>query len=421
MPMAGIIGSFASPQAVRALGVAEAADAAYLGNSSVLRREDGSLDAGPVSGVNAAAEAASAARWLKAGLVPGATPAERSMAQRALLDLRLLLRPGGAAVAAWHPYWRHVWPRDASWVVAALSMAGHRDDALSVLKFLQGVQSQDGTWEARYLLTGDGPVADGRAAQLDANGWVPWAVWTWYVSGTQSQSVLDRSTLARLWPMVRRAADTASGSIGQRGLPPPGPDYWESRTDQVTLGTAAPLLVGLRSAAALAAVLGYDRDAARWSASARRLDAGIAGAFAPLGYPRAPEPGSGADAAVTFLAPPFAAPTPDVQRAVRATALKLRGPNGGVVPGEDWRHGRDTTWTPQTAFFALAAAASGDQASADRWLSWLAAHRTSLGSLPEKVDRVGAPASVAPLGWTAAIVLLALTAQERPLPIPPAT
>ena len=99
----------------------------------------------------------------------------------------------------------------------------------------------------------------------------------------------------------------------------------------------------------------------------------------------------------------------------------LRGPNGGVVPGEDWRHGRDTTWTPQTAFFALAAAASGDQASADRWLSWLAEHRTSLGSLPEKVDRNGAPASVAPLGWTAAIVLLALTAQERALPIPPAT
>jgi glucoamylase len=341
------------------------------------------------------------------------------MAERALLDLRLLLRPGGAAVAAWHPYWRHVWPRDASWVVAALSITGHRGDALSVLRFLQQVQSKNGTWEARYLLTGVGPVADGRAAQLDANGWVPWAVWTWYVSGNSAQAVPDRAALARLWPMVRKAADTAARSIGKGGLPPPGPDYWESRTDQVTLGTAAPILTGLRSAAAVADALGYSRDAERWRTSARRLDAGIAAAFAPLGYPRTPDAGSGADAAVTFLAPPFSVPAADVQRAVRSTAARLRGPNGGVVPGEDWRHGRDMTWTPQTALFALAAAASGDRRSADRWLRWLADHRTSLGSLPEKVDRDGRPASVAPLGWSAAIVLLALTAQERELPTPP--
>jgi glucoamylase len=421
MPMAGIVGSLVSAQSVRAIAVDEAADAHYFGTSSVLRRSDGSFDVGPVSGVNPATEAAAAARWLDDGLIPGKTPVEVSMAERALLDLRLLLRPGGAAVAAWHPYWRHVWPRDASWVAAALSATGHRDDALSVLRFLQGVQSRDGRWEARYLLTGDGPVADGRPAQLDANGWVPWAVWSWYASGNADRAAPDRAALARLWPMVRTAADAAARSIGERGLPPPGPDYWESRTDQVTLGTAAPLLTGLRSAAAVAEALGYERDADRWHTSARQLDAGIAAAFAPLGYPRSPEPGSGADAAVTFLAPPFAPATPEIQQAVRSTAHRLRAPNGGVVPGEDWRHGRATTWTPQTAFFALAAAAAGDSHGADHWLRWLAAHRTSLGSLPEKVDREGRPASVAPLGWTAAIVLLALTAKERPLPIPPTT
>ncbi len=420
LPMAGIVGSFGSLQAVRAVGVAEAADAAYLADSSVLRHSDGSLDVGPVSGVDPATEAATAARWLQRGTVPGATLTERSMAERALLDLRLLLRPGGAAVAAWHPNWRHVWPRDAAWVVSALSMTGHRDDALSVLQFLRNVQSPDGTWEARYLLTGDGPVADGRSPQLDANGWVPWAVWIWYVTGPGRRAAQDRSTLARLWPMVRGAADAAAGSLGDNGLPPPGPDYWESRTDQVTLGTAAPLLAGLRSAAALARALGYERDADRWRTSALQLEAGITSSFAPLGYPRVPEAGSGADAAVTFLAPPFAAPMSDIQRAVRSTAARLQGPNGGVIPGEDWRHGRETTWTPQTALFALAAAASGDRSGADRWLRWLAGHRTSLGSLPEKVDRDGRPASVAPLGWTAAIVLLALTAKERSVPVPPA-
>jgi GH15 family glucan-1,4-alpha-glucosidase len=41
-------------------------------------------------------------------------------------------------------------------------------------------------------------------------------------------------------------------------------------------------------------------------------------------------------------------------------------------------------------------------------LDWLEAHRTAMGSLPEKVDGAGQPASVAPLSWTAAAVLLTL-------------
>ena len=43
-------------------------------------------------------------------------------------------------------------------------------------------------------------------------------------------------------------------------------------------------------------------------------------------------------------------------------------------------------------------------------LSWLAAHRTEQGSLPEKVLHDGRPAQVAPLAWTAANTLLALDA-----------
>jgi hypothetical protein len=35
------------------------------------------------------------------------------------------------------------------------------------------------------------------------------------------------------------------------------------------------------------------------------------------------------------------------------------------------------------------------------------------------VDADGLPASVAPLAWTAATVLLALTAQQTALPVPP--
>jgi GH15 family glucan-1,4-alpha-glucosidase len=56
---------------------------------------------------------------------------------------------------------------------------------------------------------------------------------------------------------------------------------------------------------------------------------------------------------------------------------------------------------------------------AGRLLSWLSAHRTRLGSLPEQVSAQGRPVSVAPLDWTDAVVLLALLAQDHHLPVPP--
>jgi glucoamylase len=109
--------------------------------------------------------------------VPGATEVEQELATRALLDMRLLTRPSGASAAAWYTFWDFCWPRDASWVIAAFAATGHHAEGLSVLKFLQKAQKDDGTWEARYHLIDATPVADGRRWQLDANGWVPWATW----------------------------------------------------------------------------------------------------------------------------------------------------------------------------------------------------------------------------------------------------
>jgi GH15 family glucan-1,4-alpha-glucosidase len=126
------------------------------------------------------------------------------------------------------------------------------------------------------------------------------------------------------------------------------------------------------------------------------------------------------DAAVTFLAPPYAAPDAEVDAAVLTAENRLALPGGGVLPGEHWQGNRTQAWTPETAMFALAAASSGRTGEATAQLDWLAAHRTSLGVLPEKVDQHGHPASVAPLGWTAALVLLALHALDHPLPTPPA-
>src|SRR5918997_110918 len=111
----------------------------------------------------------------------------------------------------------------------------------------------------------------------------------------------------------------------------------------------------------------------------------------------------------------------DWTRRSRASSPRpaIRAPNGGVLPGENWTQDPTVAWTPEMALFALAAAAAGDGEEADRRLGWLAAHRTTLGAFPEKVDGDGEPQAASPLAWTEAIVLLTLAAGIEPLPAPP--
>jgi GH15 family glucan-1,4-alpha-glucosidase len=344
---------------------------------------------------------------------------QRELATRALLDLRLSVLPDGAVVAGFHPGWEYAWPRDSSFVAAALAATGHAADAVNILRFLQRMQHADGTWEARYHPDGSGPVSDGRPAELDAVGWVPWAVWSWAVTQQLTPGGPARAELEQLWRMVTKAADAAMASITSNGLPRPAMDYWEDKPIVQTLGTAAPLLAGLRSAADLADRVRDTTDEARWSAAATKLSAAITRTFGRTGYQRTPDTGSGADAAVTFLGPPFASPDHAVTAAANSAQHALAEPNGGLRPGAAWHGAAGVAWTPETAMFALFDAGTGQTAAARQSLSWLAAHRTSLGELPEQVAPSGKPVSVAPLAWTDAIVLLTLRAQDHQLPVVP--
>jgi GH15 family glucan-1,4-alpha-glucosidase len=125
----------------------------------------------------------------------------------------------------------------------------------------------------------------------------------------------------------------------------------------------------------------------------------------------------GADAIVTVLGPPFAPPRDAVTAAIERAHQVLTQPNGGVTPGEQWRTD-GVSWTPQTALFALSAAARGDRSTAEALLAWLDEHRTPTGALPEKVNRDLSPAGEAPLAWTTSLVILTASALNHPLPIP---
>ncbi|MDT0165252.1 glycoside hydrolase family 15 [Actinotalea sp. AC32] len=342
--------------------------------------------------------------WLAEGTVPGP---ERyaDMAEQALRDLDALVLADGAALAAASPYWRYVWPRDASFTAAALARTGHPDDAHAVLLYVQRMQrarSDDGLMHARYLPDGSGGVPDDRGYQLDGSGWVLWAVAQWW----DATEGADLDALEELRPLVTASLASIRANVGETtGLPVASPDYWEVHEDRPTLGTLAPLLAGTRAVAPVLSALGEPPADDLVALLERGLQE-----FEP-GYPRRLG-GEERDTAVAFLMPPFGPADDQVEEVWREAAVGMSRPAGGLAPGEGWKED-GVSWTPETAVWALTAAASGDTEQAEHWLDWLDAHRTDLGSLPEKVLWDGSPSAVAPLAWTASTVLLTLDELDR--------
>lgn len=374
-------------------------------------------ESGPLPGAaTPAADEVGVAREILAGTdLPGRGTPYAAMAEEALLDIGVLTFPNGAAVAAGSPYWRYVWPRDAGYMAAALTVSGRPELAYAQLVYVAAMQEDDGTWQARYLPDGSRGVPDDRGLQLDGIGWTLWATWV-FAGATGS----DPTPLAA---MIRRSVGAALAALDPvTGLPRASQDFWEMDLDEATLGSAAPLLLGLRTGRDLLSLIdgsGGDVElAARAADGADRLADAVATGFGAHGYARRISGTGGRDASVAFLLPPFAPRADGVEAAWRAAVDATTLGNGGVRPGEEWTD-HATGWTPQISLHALTAASTGDTALAHRLLSWLDVRRTALGALPEKVTAAGRPSAVAPLGLTGATVLLALAALEgRPLPVP---
>ena len=345
-------------------------------------------------------------RWLNSGTIPGAGTAWADMVRYALLDLRQLSQPVGLLAAGAGENWGFSWPRDNAFAAAALAKTGHAHEAEQILGFLASVQGDDGGFQARYLLGSDDPP-DGRSPQSDGAGWALWAL-----DQVAASSTDPRATAAQFQDLLESATGFALDQVsdGSR-LPPASSDYWEQREAKLTLGTAAPLLAGLQASARLYAVLDDPVAAARSTRAADGLELLVTQGFQPGGYERY-ETSGGTDASICFLMPPFTdRPSADVVTAWRRYQVDAMRPAGGLAPGVSWKQD-GISWTPETALVALAAASDGDSLVAGHWLDWLSAHRTSWGSLPEKVNSDGTPGGPAPLAWTAASVILAVAALD---------
>jgi GH15 family glucan-1,4-alpha-glucosidase len=342
--------------------------------------------------------------WVAAGTMPDIGPEYADMIQMALLDLHTLTLKNGATLAGWSSSWRYVWPRDAAFVATALARTDHAADAQQIMLFLEAVQQNDGLFYGRYRPDGVGAGADGRGIQLDGTGWALWAIAqiAATLEPTQRAAFLDS-----VKPLLVRSTSAALKLIdNEQTLPPPSPDFWELDEQELTLGTAAPLLAGLQAARDVYDELGWTATASRAAQGSRRLSLAIEKAFGSAGYPRYPH-GTEPDASIMFLLPPIGSTIdPAVVSAWQSAQEMMRRPAGGLAPGVGWRDD-GVSWTPPTAMYAMTSAALGADEAALETLSWLNVHRTALGALPEKVLSNGRPAAVAPLGWTAAIVIIA--------------
>jgi glucoamylase len=344
------------------------------------------------------------AAWLAAGTVPRVSGLSGDMVAVALLDLHVLSRPYGVPVAGWSSPWRYVWPRDSALVAAAFARTGHIGDAERILDFLQQVQPDSGLFQARYLPDSSG-VPDDRGVELDGVGWALWA--TAQVAAELAED--ERAAfVGRHRMLVDRSTEAALNSIDNgSALPAPSADYWEVKEHRLTLATAAMVCAGLESSADLYGILGDDHQARVASAGATRTRTAITTNFGRDGYPRHLGGRSDStDLGVDFLLPPTTSGVDqNVLRAWEQAPLLMARPGGGLAPGGSWR--RDgVSWTNVTASRAMTAAFIGHREEAMARLHWLDQHRTAAGSLPEKVLPNGQPASVSPLAWTAAAVVI---------------
>ncbi len=292
--------------------------------------------------------------WLAARrpLGPRAPAWAQRMYSRSLLVLRALTdRRSGAAAAAARDHWAYVWPRDAGTVAIALAAGGYRAEAGRVARFLARLDLDSG---ARFR--GDGsPVSDGRALPGDAAGWVAAAA---KATGIRASRSLDSDWRGR-------------GDYGERDG-----DSGDYLANAIASGVPAIEI--------------------------RRLFASDSGLVR-----RAGNPGSGLDSAAAWAVRPF--PRRSLFPLVRPSLLSIDSGAGrfGLVPSQDWP--RREAWTAPAAWSAWSLAALGEREAALRLLAAVRRAATPSGTIPERVaPRTGQPRSATPLGWSHALVLLAL-------------
>ncbi len=166
----------------------------------------------------------------------------------------------------------YCWPRDALWVGSAMERLGHAEIGKGVLQWLNTVRVSHLPflyWFQKYSIDG---VPEWETPAIDQTAMIPWSLERYY------RRTGDLDFVSSVWPMVEQAAQVCHGDSGGH----PGLYMDESLNlissagmgDQIFgcfLYSNACVVVGLRAAARLAALVGRGETSRRWQALADRI------------------------------------------------------------------------------------------------------------------------------------------------------
>jgi GH15 family glucan-1,4-alpha-glucosidase len=334
----------------------------------------------------------------------------------------------------------YVWPRDASFVVAAMSRAGLGVKVESFFRFAEEAIEDGGYMLHKY--NPDGTLGSSWHPWVDEDGekQLPiqedetalpiWALWK------HSQYTDDTDILEELWDgLVEPAAEFMHSYFDDsKGLPKPSYDLWEEQHYTSTF-TVSAVYAGLKAAAEIAAEIG--RDGQKYAGRAetiRKEGLGALRSDETRRYVRGIKDGEQMDkvsAPMLFLHEFGLVDGDDeyFQNTVNAIRYDLTNDHeGGIaryrgdqyhaatqefddVPGNPWIN--CTLWLGR---HLIDTAENADQLQAGKqFLDWATEHSLQSGLLPEQVDPfTGEGVSVAPLTWShAAYIDTALTLHEK--------
>ena len=341
---------------------------------------------------------------------PSADSHIKSLYNRSVLTLKLLCdRRYGGIIAAptMDPDYRYVWVRDATYIAAALDIAGHHLEPERFYLWCVRAQTPEGMLKQRYF---PNPRYPGPywSDQLDQLAIVVWGCKLHY------DITRDKGFLYRVWPMIDRAADylmhnvdVVSGQVARSG------DIWEEGNVR-HIYTAASVYAALNNAHYIAEVLNKEVPAT-WLEAAKAVREDILTEFwneEKQRFIKRLEPYSDAlDVSTLALTVPFKvvdASDPRMVRTAEQIRRNLRFARGGIGRFEGDPNYGGNPWPIATLWLSLYLAKLGRLEEAESLVEWTAQHATELGMLPEQVDKeTGEPLSALPLGWSHAMYILA--------------
>jgi GH15 family glucan-1,4-alpha-glucosidase len=166
----------------------------------------------------------------------------------------------------------YCWPREAIWAGGSLARLGHPAMDRAVYLWLNRVRHRHRPflyWFQKYSIDG---VPEWETPAVDQSAMIPWGLERHY------RWTGDRDLVSSVWPMVEQAANVCCGApSGHPGLrmledvnllSSAGPS---DQTFGAFLYSNAVAVAGLRAAARLAAELGIEASARRWTECADRI------------------------------------------------------------------------------------------------------------------------------------------------------